>query len=158
MWPKFTSIFKKLARVPNSQKRGQTLVLFFKSVAPVKCHTRKANGSHSFEKRAKVWSLFWEFGTDRRVKICLKFSQKWPNFGPLFKNVAPVKLPLVTFNGSHTFEKQNQSLAIFLRIWNSGQLFENRCKIWPQIWSLLYFIKSVELQKLIIFMDFYVEE
>ena len=57
--------------------------------------------------------------TDWRVKMSSKFSEKWSNFGPLFKNVAPVRLSLVIFNGSHTFKKRSQSLAIFFKIWNS---------------------------------------
>ena len=91
------------------------------------------NGSHIFKRRTKVWPLVWEFETHFYPFIRSKFSEKWPNFGLLFKNVALVRLPLVTFNGSRTFKKGGQNLAIFLRIWNSSQHFENRCKLWPQL-------------------------
>ena len=56
--------------------------------------------------------------TDKRVKIISKFSEKWPNFGPLFKNSSRYA-SVSDIYGSHTFKREAK---IWSRFWEFGTL------------------------------------
>ena len=100
----------------------------------------------------KVWLLLnvtnGSLSEDTFLKSGPKFGQFSDNLKLIFTLLSFT--PLVTFNGSHTFKKWSQNLATFLRILNFGQIFENRCKFWPQFWSLRYIKICVKLHKIII--------
>ena len=94
---------------------------------------------------AKLWFRFFKVWLPLNDLTGTTLLEREPKFGHLSESLELIftpcpLLPLVTFNGSYTFKKRSQSLATFQGIWNCGQHLENRCKLWPQLWSLLFWI------------------
>ena len=104
----------------------------FSSITPHKTHTYIH--THTTDALLKEFLIYVQVEWNWCVTVCMGMIDM--GVQKLIFTLYPL-LQLVTFNWSHSFKKRSQSLITFFRIWNSGQLFENRLKLWPQLWSFL---------------------